>query len=51
MVDDGSVIMAGHTYGDWGGVNAGDYDFVAVKLDAAGEQVWIWQVGLVKSLF
>ena len=44
MADDGSVIMAGYTYGDWDGVNAGSADFVAVKLDAAGEEVWVWQV-------
>jgi len=44
MADDGSVILAGYTEGDWGEVNAGSNDFVAVKLDVAGEQVWVWQV-------
>lgn len=44
MAGDDSVILAGYTYGDWGAVNAGDSDFVAVKLDAAGEEIWVWQV-------
>ena len=44
MADDGSVIVAGYTEGDWGEVNAGSNDFVAVKLDVAGEQVCVWQV-------
>ena len=45
MANDGSVILAGYTEGDLGEVNAGSSDFVAVKLDASGELVWVWQVG------
>ena len=44
MADDGSVVVGGYTEGDWSGDNAGDNDFVAVKLDATGEEVWVWQV-------
>ena len=44
MADDGSVIVTGYTFGEWGEVNAEPTDFVAVKLNAAGEQVWVWQV-------
>ena len=51
MADDGSVVVAGYTWGDWDGVNAGGYDFVAIKLDAAGEEVWVWQVRHVRSSF
>ena len=51
MADDGSVVVAGHTYGDWSGVNAGSADFIAIKLDAAGEEVWVWQVRHVRSSF
>lgn len=51
MADDGSVVVVGYTGGDWGDVNAGGSDFVAVKLDAAGEEVWVWQVSRVRSKF
>lgn len=30
--EDGGVVLAGPTYGNWSGENAGEYDFAAVKL-------------------
>ena len=42
--DDGSVIIAGNTYGSYGTLNAGSGDFVAVKIDTNGNTVWQWQV-------
>ena len=51
MADDGSVVVGGYTEGDWSGANAGYTDFIAVKLDAAGEEVWVWQVSHVRSSF
>lgn len=48
----GSVVVAGNTYGNWSGVNAGSGDWAAVKLDADGAVLWQWQVkekeGLVR---
>lgn len=44
--DDGSVFLAGATYGDWGSVNAGGRDFAATKLNADGIELWRWQVRL-----
>ncbi|CAM9957439.1 unnamed protein product, partial [Laminaria digitata] len=44
--NDGSVFLAGNTYGDWNGANAGLSDFAAAKLDADGNEVWRWQVRL-----
>lgn len=41
---DGSVFLAGATYGDWSGVNAGESDFAVVKLDADGNETWRWHV-------
>lgn len=43
---DDSVVLAGYTTGDWNAENAGGTDFVAVKLDADGNEVWTWQVRL-----
>ena len=40
--------MVGHTYSDWNGVNAGSLDFAAVKLNANGEDLWVWQVSLLR---
>ena len=42
--DDGSVVLAGYTHGNWSGLNAGEADFAACKLDADGREVWRWQV-------
>lgn len=44
VADDGSVICGGLTYDAWVGINAGDRDFVAVKLSANGTEEWRWQV-------
>ena len=44
MGDDGSVVLVGETYGDWGTTNAGYYDCVAMKLYANGTLGWTWQV-------
>lgn len=43
--EDGSFVLAGHAEGVWSGdSSAGGLDFVAVKLDADGQEVWRWQV-------
>lgn len=45
MIDaDDSVVLAGHTEGNWAGDNRGSYDFAAVKLAASGTELWRWQV-------
>lgn len=44
-LDDGSVVFAGCTYGDWSGSDARKADFIAAKLDSAGSLDWRWQVG------
>lgn len=44
ITDDGAVILAGDTAGDWAGTNAGEDDFAAVKLSADGVEEWRWQV-------
>lgn len=48
--EDGSVLMAGWTSGNWDGAKGGFYDFVAVKLDADGNVLWNWQVRLEHDL-
>lgn len=47
MSPDGSVVLAGDSEGDWAGSNLGGSDFVAVKVDARGSMVWMWQVRFV----
>lgn len=42
--DDGSMVLAGYTWGSWNATNKGSADFVAVKLDSDGSIVWSWQV-------
>lgn len=44
--DDGSVVFAGFTDGDWDGSQAGEGDFAAAMLDSEGSVVWRWQVTL-----
>lgn len=44
--DDGSIVLSGYTEGDWNGLNAGEADFSAVKLDSNGAELWRWQVRL-----
>ena len=39
-------MLAGHTTGNWSGVNAGEPDFAACELDANGSEVWRWQVNV-----
>lgn len=47
MLADESVVVVGHTRGDWSeaGVHAGAEDFAALKLAANGTLLWKWQVG------
>lgn len=42
--DDDSFVVVGHTTQDFGGVSAGSFDFIAIRLDADGNEVWRWQV-------
>lgn len=42
----GSVFLAGHTTGNWSGLNAGEPDFAACKLDTDGKEIWRWQVNV-----
>lgn len=42
--DDGSVTIAGNTLGSYGAENAGNFDFVAIKIDRDGNTIWRWQV-------
>ncbi|CBN75056.1 Transmembrane receptor kinase [Ectocarpus siliculosus] len=42
---DGSVVMAGQTSGDFSGISVGSNDFIAIKLDAEGNELWTWQDG------
>lgn len=41
---DGSAVFTGLSAGEWDGVSSGDQDFVAVKIDRNGEELWRWQV-------
>lgn len=41
---DGGIVLAGHTTGNWSGESEGGVDFAAVKLDADGNVLWKWQV-------
>lgn len=43
---DGSVFLAGDTGGGWSVANAALTDFVVVKLDAEGNELWRRQVRL-----
>ncbi|CAN0237901.1 unnamed protein product, partial [Scytosiphon promiscuus] len=43
---DGDVVIAGSTYGDWDGENAGfTDDFAVITLDGDGQEIWRWQGG------
>ena len=44
IAEDGSILVALETNGDWDGDNVGGDDFAAVKLDANGTEIWRWQV-------
>lgn len=51
LADNESIVMAGHTFGNWSGVNKGGSDFAAVKLDTnLIAYQWKWQVLLCLSL-
>lgn len=41
---DGGIVLAGNSFGDWNGTNAGEEDFIAVKIDTDGKELWRWQV-------
>lgn len=41
---DNSVVMVGVSIGNYS--QGDEWNAVAVKLDASGEQVWIWQVNI-----
>lgn len=41
---DGSVVLAGGSEGGFSGDSKGQRDFVVVKLDADGKELWRWQV-------
>lgn len=47
---DGSVVVVGNTEGDYIGESAGANDFVVIKLTAAGEIDWSWQVTSVNRV-
>lgn len=42
--DNDSVVLVGHTKGNWSSKNVGYYDCVAIKLDADRTMMWAWQV-------
>lgn len=43
---DGSIVIVGEAFGDWGGISLGAMDFAAVKLDISDgfTEAWRWQV-------
>lgn len=47
--DDGAVVLAGYTSGDWHTRTNGGDDFAAIKLDTDGSVLWKWQVDGFKS--
>ena len=44
MWEDGSIVLAGQTEGDWNGTNLGSIDFAAFKLKEDGTLQWKFQV-------
>ncbi|CAN0570855.1 unnamed protein product, partial [Ectocarpus sp. 12 AP-2014] len=42
-------VLAGCTYGDWEGDNAGNGDFAVVMLDVDGNESWRWQDGTTEQ--
>lgn len=52
--EDGSVVLAGHTYGSFATYFTGDTnatDFLAVAIDKDGNELWRWQVSLVPQIY
>lgn len=42
---DGGVVLVGYSTGTWGDeLDQGEEDFVVVKLDGEGSELWRWQV-------
>lgn len=46
---DGSALLAGSSTGSWDGIHLGGRDFVAVKVDSDGKELWRWQVKRLSS--
>lgn len=42
--EDGGLVLAGYSTGAWGQQNLGEEDFVVIKLDEDGSELWRWQV-------
>jgi WW domain len=42
---DSSIVSTGRTSGSLAGSNAGGYDIIAIKLDASGSEIWLYQTG------
>lgn len=51
LMEDGSFILTGYSEGSWNGANKGAADFVALKIDSDGKEIWKWQVSLFASFF
>ena len=45
---DGAIVLTGRTQGDWDDLNAGDFDFMAVKFASDGTEKWRFQVSAVE---
>lgn len=41
---DGSFILTGTSSGNWSGLSHGSADFIVLKIDSMGNEVWRWQV-------
>jgi len=52
LVDANTIVLAGHTLGEFSGSNQGSIDFVAVALDITdGSEIWRWQGGTPNNDF
>lgn len=43
--EDDTIVVAGHTDGNWAEGSAGGHGFAAMKIDNDGTILWRWQVG------
>lgn len=50
MAEDGSMVLVGYTYGAWDGVNAGETDLAALRLDTNGTEIWRYQVSCFRTV-